>query len=227
MVENAPTNGAAPAPSIDPLNEPDPDGPPKPAPPPVINVEEGPPRIVIGYVQNKLRAETRSVGEQMNAQFIDVGHSDTAYFELIKHQWESGRSFMPLEEDVVPTPALLHEMWACEREWCSAFFWAWDGAVMDGESRPQRPRRYRVSATLALNKFGSSLLRRAPRAMQEAVARTNDRQHFNQLDLVLVNPGGVLQGPPYHAVPHVHGPVEHRTPPAWVSLIAADDWVDA
>jgi hypothetical protein len=77
-----------------------------------------------------------------------------------------------------------------------------------------------------ISELGTSLLRRAPRAM-DAVARTNDRQHFNQLYLVLVNSSGVLQGPPYRAVPHINGPVEHRTSPPWVPLINGDDWVDA
>jgi hypothetical protein len=162
-------------------------------------------------------------------EFIDVGHSDTAYFELIKHQWESGRGFMPLEEDAVPTPALLDEMWTCDHEWCSAFFWAWDSPVMDGESRPQRPRRYKVSATLALNKFGTSLLRREPRDVRHARRRSAHQRTpaFQPVGFGPGQPGGVLQGPPYHALPHVHGPVGHRTPPAWVSLIAEDEWVDA
>ncbi len=227
MADNTPTRGAAPAPSADLLNEPNPDGPREPAPAPGINVEEGPPRIVIPYVQHKLRAETQAVGEQMGATFVDVTGEVTAYFTVLTRQWESGHGFVLLEEDVAATPALIQELHDCEHEWCSAFFWAWDGAVLDGEMKPHQPRLYRVSQTLALNKFGTSLLRRAPRAMQDAAGRTNDVRHFNQLDLALVHENGVLQGQPYNAVPHIHGPVDHRTPPAWVPLIGDDEWVDA
>jgi hypothetical protein len=38
-----------------------------------------------------------------------------------------------------------------------------------------------------------------------AANRAKDRRHVNQIDLVLVNPSGVLQGPPYHSVPHIPG----------------------
>jgi hypothetical protein len=227
MELNNPTRGAAPAPSVDLLDEPHPAGPREAAPGPGINVEEGPPRVVIPYVQHKLRAETQAVGEKMGATFVDVGDSVTSYFKLMARLWESGRGgFIVCEEDVAATPELLNEMWSCPAEWCSAFFWAWDGAVMDGESKPQRPRRYRVSNTMALNRFGTSLLRRAPGVMRDAAARTNGVKHFNQLDLALVHENGVLQNHPYIAKPHVHGPVEHRPEPAWLPLIGANDWVD-
>ena len=222
MTEN---KGAAAAPSTELLDQPQPGGPVE-HPAPGINVEVGPVRLIVPYAQGKLRDETRAVGEQVGATFVDVTGEDTAYFTVVTRQWESGHGFLLAEEDVVPTPTLLEEMWACDREWCSAFFWTWHGAVRDGETRPQRPGRYRISNTLALNKFGTTLLRRVPRAMQDAINRTNGMQHYNQLDLALVHEGAVLQSHPYYAVPHIHGPVDHRTPPAWVPLIADGEWVD-
>ncbi len=62
--------------------------------------------------------------------------------------------------------------------------------------------------------------------MQDAANRTNDLRHYNQLDLALVHDGAVLQGSPYYAVPHIHGPVEHRVLPPWVPMIADNEWVD-
>jgi hypothetical protein len=163
----------------------------------------------------------------MGATFVDVTGDVTAYFTVVTRQWDSGYGFLLMEEDVAATPELLNEMWSCAAEWCSAFFWLYDGPLSDRQLRPQRPRRLRISNTLALNKFGTTLLRRAPRAMQDATARTNGMRHFNQLDLALVHPSGVLQGHPYYAAPHVHGPVGHRPPPAWLPLIADDEWADA
>ena len=223
MTEN---KGSASAPSSTLLDEPQPDGPKETAPAPTVNREVGRPRIVIGYAQGKLRDETRAVGEHMGAELVDLTGDDRGYFKLLTRLWESARGFVLLEQDVVPTVALLDDMWACDREWCSAFFWQWDGPVLDGETRPRQPRRYRVSETLALHKFGTALLHRAPRAMQEVATRTNNVTHYNQIDLALVHGNGVLQSHPYNAVPHLHGPVDHRTPPAWVPLIGEGEWVD-
>lgn len=221
MAEN---KGTAPAPMADSDYAPATAGPQPPAP--QVNVEDGPPYVVIPYVQHKLRAETQAVGASFNAAFADLTGDDQGYFKLLALLWLEGHGFILCEEDVVPTPALIQELWDCEAEWCSAWFRLYEGELKDGESRPRHPRRFKVADTLALNKFGTTLLRRAPRAMQFAAARTMGRRHFNQLDLVLVHQGAVLQGPPYFATPHLHGPVEHRTPPPWVSLIADDEWVD-
>jgi hypothetical protein len=226
MEPNTPTRGAAPASRVDSLSEPDPAG-PREAATPGINAEVGPPRIVIPFVQFKLHPETKAIGEQMGARFEDLTDDVQGYFKLMTRLWESGRGFLVQEEDVRASPRLLTELWECPEEWCVGWFWIWGGAIMPGESRPQRPWRYRVSDTLALNKFGSTLLRRAPRAMQDAAARTNGVNHFNQLDLQLVHEGAVLQSHPYFGRPHLHGPVDHRMPPAWVPLIADDEWVDA
>jgi hypothetical protein len=226
MAENTPTKVTAPAVMVDSLYEPAADWPREAAPLPGTNVEVGPMRVVIPFVRGKLRDETWAVGASLNATFVDLTDDDQGYFKLLTRLWSQGEGFVQLEENVVPIPALVQELWDCPHEWCAGFFWAWDGAVMDGESRPQRPRRYRVSNTMALSKFGGSLLRRAPGVMRDAVARSNDRQHFNQLDLILVHEGGVLQGHPYNATPHVHAqPVDHRATPAWVPLIADDEWV--
>lgn len=215
--------GAAPAPVTDAVYVPDPNGPREDAPPPQPNVEDGPPRVVIPHTA-RLRPAVRQLGEEAAAIFEDVSHADTAYFDLMQRLWAKGRGFLLLEHDVVPTAALLEEMWACPAEWCAGWFWVWGGTMFEGDTRPPYPWRHRVTDTLALSKFGSSLLRRAPGAMIDAAARTNGRRHFNGLDLALVHEGAVLQCHPYFAKPHLHGPVEHRTPPAWLPLIS--EWVD-
>ncbi len=155
---------------------------------------------------------------------MDVGAATTDYFDLMTREWESEVDYILCEQDVVPALELLEEMWACDQEWCSAFFWVYEGAVADGEVKPVRPRRYRVSDTLACIKFSGDLLARAHGAMRDAAARTNGRRHYNMLDLALVAPGGVLQSWPYNAVPHIHGPIDHRPPPSWVQAIPDSDW---
>jgi len=214
--------GAAPAPVAD-SQTPSPYGPPEMAPPPRPNVEEGPVRLVIPHVFCK--PETRAIGEQMNATFVDVTGDDQGYFKLVTRLW-AGRGFILCEQDVKPSVDLLNELWACTAEWCVGWFWTWGGTMMEGDMRPQHPWRHRSTETLALSKFGTTLLRRAPRAMQDAAARTNGRQHFNGLDLALVHPGGVLQNHPYFAEPHLHGPVGHRPEPPWLPQIADSEWRD-
>src|ERR1700674_3770858 len=130
-----------------------------------MTAENTPMKLVIAFVPNWLRPEVRALGESVGAEFADVGASDTAYGQLVATLWAKGESFLLLEHDVLPTVALLEEMWACPSPWCAGFAYAYHGAVMPGEvlgeDRPQHPGRDRVTA-LMLNKFSASLLAGTP-----------------------------------------------------------------
>jgi hypothetical protein len=223
MIENTPTRGAAPATRVDSLSEPDPNGPVGYPAPQLGSGEQGPVRLVIHHTPGKLRPEVAALGFDMDAEFIDVSESDTAYFASFEKLWDDHRSWVAIEHDVLPTVELLEAMWHCDRgEWCAGFAWRYSGAVLPGESRPQQPVRHRETA-LFCNKFSIGLLARLPNAMKDAIARC-PAMRWNQLDLALF---GVLAQ--YGAEAHIHEPaVVHlrQEHPAWVPLIADDEWVD-
>lgn len=177
-------------------------------------------KLVIAFVANKLRPDVRALGESVGAEFADVSGSDMAYGELIAKLWQQGESFLLLEHDVLPTAALLEEMWDCESEWCAGFAWRYSGAVYPGETRPFKPIREKEFA-LFLNKFSADLLRRTP-AVVGAV-----RVRWTQVDLAIL---GTLRM--YGAQPHLHEPAVqhlHATPPPWAAEMTEKDWgrVDA
>jgi hypothetical protein len=165
-------------------------------------------RLVIAYTPGMLRPAVKQLGEDVGAEFIDVSGSDLAYGELVADLWQQGDSFLLLEHDVLPTAALLEEMWNCGSEWCAGFAWGY------AEFRHLRPARFRVTA-LMLNKFGADLLRQTP-AVPSAV-----RVRWTQVDLALL---GVLA---QHA-PCLHGPMTHLRAqhPAWAMEMTEDEWAD-
>jgi hypothetical protein len=171
-------------------------------------------RLVIAFVPNMLRPEVRAVGEEVGAEFADVSHSDMAYGELVARLWSAGQSFVLCEHDVVATPELLEEMWQCPADWCAGFAYAYHGAVMPGEDRPQHPGRDRVTA-LMLNKFSASLIARTPHVPSATKVR------WSMVDLALM--------PMLGAKPCLHGPMAHlhAAPSAWLPLIGANEWTDA
>lgn len=46
----------------------------------------------------------------------------TNYARVFFEQWQSGRGFMVVEEDVVPWPGAMRELNTCEQEWCCFLF---------------------------------------------------------------------------------------------------------
>ncbi len=46
----------------------------------------------------------------------------TSYWDLVAELWNSESDFILLEEDVLPTEAMIRSMWACTEPWCSGSF---------------------------------------------------------------------------------------------------------
>jgi hypothetical protein len=168
-------------------------------------------RLVIPHT-SKLRPEVKQLGESLNAEFVEVGHCELAYYCLIAKKWARAESFVLIEHDVLATPELLDEIWNCPEPWCAGFSWAYHGAVLPGEDRPHRPGRDRVTA-LMLNKFDGSLLQRMGTIPRGPLT-------WQQLDLYLLS--WLAQS----AQPHLHGPVLHlhQKHPAWALTMTEDDW---
>jgi hypothetical protein len=207
--------GAAPAPMADSPYQPAADGPREYLGPQLGSGEEGPVRLVIHHT-SKLRPEVAAIGFDMDAKFIDVSGSDTAYFASFEKLWSEGLGFISIEQDVLPTPALLVAMWRCDHELCAGYYWQGSHPIMPGETEPKPGGADRITHTLACVKFSTVLMSRLPNAMRGEAARTNGVRHFNMLDLSLIGRDGVLAQ--FGAQVHVHEPaMQHLHSAPWPS----------
>ncbi|MHB8689023.1 MAG: hypothetical protein ACYDB4_17815 [Candidatus Dormibacteraceae bacterium] len=113
-------------------------------------------KLVIPYVAGGLAPQVSALGIRCGAEFVNVGASDTAYYELLNRLWTAGGSFVLLEQDVLPEPELLTEVWGCPEPWC-AFVYPY--LFPD----KQDPRRQLIGLTWGVpGKYTGDLLRRYP-----------------------------------------------------------------
>ncbi len=190
MTENTPTRGAAPAPTGDPL--------PPPAPRSTIKVQEGPPRIIVAYVQGKLHDETRSFAESVGAEFHDLTNDAHGYFQLIFDLWTKGEPFVLIEQDILPNDQQFSSMVACPEPWCAGVH----------KLRDDAPEIW----SMGLMKFGADVLSQRYSQLytgeveadgaQQLANRLGENRHYSRVDLALY---GVL-GQGGFEKPHLHGP---------------------
>lgn len=57
--------------------------------------------------------------EEPDTRFVDVSHSDMAYFDLFEKLWSEKETFIIVEHDVVIWPGALHEMYDCPELFCA------------------------------------------------------------------------------------------------------------
>src|SRR5579859_1254508 len=134
-----------------------------------LAVESGPPRLFVAYTDAGLQPETKSLGEMYGATFVNTDGA-TAYFAMYEKLWAEQRGFIAMEQDVLPAPGLIDEMWGCPHEWCSVAY--------------QGERQISVHASIALTKFSTALVRRVPDAMYRA-GRLASERNWTQLDVAL------------------------------------------
>jgi hypothetical protein len=56
--------------------------------------------------------------ERLDAVFIRTGGFKDDYWNFFEHWWQTGSSFILLEQDNVPFPGALQAMWDCPEGWC-------------------------------------------------------------------------------------------------------------
>src|SRR5260370_33320650 len=82
--------------------------------PTALTESQVPMKLVIPFASGCLHPQAQLLGEQLGANFINLDRDlEFGYYQLLKRLWAAGESFVVLEEDVVPTVALLEEIWAC------------------------------------------------------------------------------------------------------------------
>src|ERR1700682_284584 len=159
-------------------------------------------KLIVPYVEAGLAEEVRELGESLGARFFLTPRQDvTSYSRLMAELWAAGEGFLVVEQDVLPTVAMLEEMWTCPEEWCSGW-WPW-------RSDDPPLGEFKCSQWLGCSKFSASLLRRAPGAMSLAPC------HHAKLDIGLWYAlRGILNVPTAHvhdpAVTHLHREMEAR-----------------
>jgi len=109
-----------------------------------------------------LRDETATALRQTGKLviYVDVSGSSEAYFDLLHDLWGKGESFIIVEHDVVVHPTALQELEECKYSWC-----AFPTPYFNGQH-----------VGLGCVKFGSLLLKRFPKAMDQ-VATMHDPKH--------------------------------------------------
>lgn len=79
-------------------------------------------RVVVPFVRSMLQPETEAALGQTGrpVEWVSV-HPDHQgrYAQLVEDLWKDGEAFCLVEQDVVPTPAMLDGLEACDGPWCS------------------------------------------------------------------------------------------------------------
>lgn len=122
----------------------------------------GPLNLVVAYAN--LRPETAAAAGEA-ATYVDTGKDDEAYWRLLRDLWNRKRTFILLEQDILPPPGMLDELWACPAEWCGCPYpvgniWG----VFHGAT-----------------KYSASLMRRHPEALRSFSSR-----YWQNLDSQLI-----------------------------------------
>lgn len=75
-------------------------------------------RVVVPYVDLEPAVALALEQQGIPAQFQDTS-DDGAYWQLLHDLWAAGETVIVLEQDKVPAPGLLAELWGCPDLWCT------------------------------------------------------------------------------------------------------------
>lgn len=150
-------------------------------------------RVLVPYVDGGLKPETLAAVRNSGLPFeAIVLEDDSAYHELIARAWAEAKTFIVVEQDIVPHPGALAELLLCPEPWC-AF----------GYEYPP----FGLYAGMGCAKFATELLVVLPTAMEETAGwsdATHPAKHWCRVD------GWLKQWLIEHgARQHVHGQVTH------------------
>lgn len=118
-----------------------------------------------------LRPETRAALEAdgIEAEYVNVNGSQTAYHELLERTWREGRGFVIVEHDIVPWPGALRTLWDCSCDWGGYAY----------------PTSTAWNAWLGCTKFSDALVVGVP-ALWDAIANLRydgtNRKYWGRLD---------------------------------------------
>jgi len=77
--------------------------------------------VIVPYVAEKLRPETKAWAEANHAQLIEIDVGDEiGYWRLLAEQWLAPGDLIIVEHDMLPAAGVTVEMEDCRRPWCSS-----------------------------------------------------------------------------------------------------------
>jgi hypothetical protein len=153
-------------------------------------------KIVVAYCQlhpKTVAAVWDAVSEREEIVWGDTSGSDMAYYELLTRCWAEGETFVVLEQDKIPVPGALSELYNCSEPWCSF------PVPMANTGTPCG------FVSLSATKFGEVLIQGAPDLM-ERVAKLDmgyGPKHWNRLDMSMNMECARALGR-MRRLPHVH-----------------------
>lgn len=79
-------------------------------------------KVIVPHAPDKLHETTEQVLESFQfwrrVRYVELTHDD-AYRQLLRDLWLEGESFIIVEQDIVPWPGALEELWRCPCYWGS------------------------------------------------------------------------------------------------------------
>lgn len=76
-------------------------------------------KVVCPYTNLQFATEFLLRLEEPDTEFVDISHSDGAYFDLVEKLWGLKETFIIVEHDIVIWPGALHEIWECQEPLCA------------------------------------------------------------------------------------------------------------
>jgi hypothetical protein len=111
-------------------------------------------RVVVPYAPGRLHSVTRRVIEsyELSTEWVELRDYDD-YRKLLRRIWDDGRTVVLIEQDVVPWPGAIEELYHCMGEWCSCAYRLFGG--------------YGVYHHLGCTKLSSELMKKLPDVWNE------------------------------------------------------------
>jgi hypothetical protein len=136
--------------------------------------------------------------EGLVANYVDTSGED-GYWKALRDEWAKGETFIVCEQDKIPAPGLLLELWECPESWCAT------PVPMQGHNRPA------AYPSLSCTKFGAELMQAQPNLLED-VGRLNlgfGEKEWSRLDLGIYALLASQFDPHWHEggrVEHLHVP---------------------
>lgn len=120
--------------------------------------------VIVPHTEGGLREETIQAVDSYGLPVVyhNTGEGDSDYHDLIAEEWAAGKTFITVEQDIVPTAPALQQLLCCDQPWCGFQY-----------EYPPFPFKY---AGMGCTKFSAELIARHPDALTET-AKWSDPKH--------------------------------------------------